>query len=365
MEPLFGSDGKPLWYRSPKHGRSGDLLTTKLATDTYIVVIQFGAIAAIALLYWSQLVSMVRGLLGRDPAGRRLLINIMIAFVPAAGIGFLAHDWIDENLFSVKTVIVAQVAGALLMFYAEYWYGKNLLAGTRVERSEISPLGAAGVGLLQCAALCPGTSRSMMTIVGGYFAGLDPRRSAEFSFILGFVTLTAASFYKSLSGGPAMIEVFGWPHVLLGGIVAAVTAAAAGDIIMVGPTATTWGPVTFPAQKELAVYGLSGASHSNTISVGAITFSPAVGTAQQNQLWLANLYVNGDFSGAQGVLFSGAAPGRLRMVGCFVSDSGTGNSIVSNNSGVGASFYVVDCLTDAGDAVPSPRLVYYTSQRQP
>jgi undecaprenyl-diphosphatase len=226
MEPLFGSDGKPLWYRSPKHGRSGDLLTTKLATDTYIVVIQFGAIAAIALLYWSQLVSMVRGLLGRDPAGRRLLINIMIAFVPAAGIGFLAHDWIDENLFSVKTVIVAQVAGALLMFYAEYWYGKNLLAGTRVERSEISPLGAAGVGLLQCAALCPGTSRSMMTIVGGYFAGLDPRRSAEFSFILGFVTLTAASFYKSLSGGPAMIEVFGWPHVLLGGIVAAVTAAA-------------------------------------------------------------------------------------------------------------------------------------------
>ena len=139
---------------------------------------------------------------------------------------------------------------------------------------------------------------------------------------------------------------------------AAVTAAAAGDIIMVGPTATTWGPVTFPAQKELAVYGLSGASHSNTISVGAITFSPAVGTAQQNQLWLNNLYINGNFTGAQGVLFSGAAPGRFRMVGCFVADSGTGNSIVSNNSGVGASFYVVDCLTDAGDAVPSPRLVH-------
>jgi len=64
-----------------------------------------------------------------------------------------------------------------------------------------------------------------MTIVGGYFAGLDPRRSAEFSFILGFVTLTAASAYKSLKGGSAMISVFGWPHIIVGCVVAAVVAA--------------------------------------------------------------------------------------------------------------------------------------------
>jgi undecaprenyl-diphosphatase len=224
-QPLLGPDGQPMWHRAPKGTRSGELLTMKLAADTYIVVIQFGAIAAVALLYWAQLISMVRGLFGRDPAGLRLLINVMIAFVPAAGIGFLAHDWIDEHWFSVETVIFAQVAGALLMFYAEYWYGKKILSGTRVERTELTPLGAASVGILQCAALCPGTSRSMMTIVGGYFAGLDPRRAAEFSFILGFVTLTAASIYKSFKGGSAMIQVFGWPHVLLGGAVAAVTAA--------------------------------------------------------------------------------------------------------------------------------------------
>ena len=223
--PIFDKDGKPMWHKKPKDGRPGEMLTLKQATDTYIVVIQFGAIAAVALLYWSQLWSMWRGLIGRDPTGLRLLVNVAIAFVPAAGIGFLAHDWIDENLFSIPTVIVAQVLGAFVMFYAEYWYGKNLLAGTRVEKEEISPAGALGVGLMQCAALIPGTSRSMMTIVGGYFAGLDPRRAAEFSFILGFVTLTAASIYKSMKGGSVMIAVFGWSHVILGAVVAAITAA--------------------------------------------------------------------------------------------------------------------------------------------
>ncbi|MDP3071597.1 MAG: undecaprenyl-diphosphate phosphatase [Opitutaceae bacterium] len=224
-DPLFGPDGEPLWHRKPKDDRPGELLTMKLASGTYVVMIQFGAIAAVAILYWSRLLSMAMGLLGRDPAGLRLLINVMIAFVPAAGIGFLAHGWIEENLFSVKAVIFALVAGAMLMFYAEYWYGKHLMAGTRVEREEISPVGAAGVGLLQCAALWPGTSRSMMTIVGGYFAGLDPRRAAEFSFILGFVTLTAASIYKGWKGGAAMIQVFGWQNVILGSVVAAITAA--------------------------------------------------------------------------------------------------------------------------------------------
>lgn len=223
--PLNGRDGQPLWYKKAKGDQPGEPLTLKLAADTYIVVIQFGAIAAVALLYWNQLVSMLLGLLGRDAAGRRLLINVLIAFVPAAGIGFLANKWIDKYLFSVGTVIVMQVVGAFLMFYAESWHRKKLKAGLAADRTELTPKGALSIGLLQCVAMCPGTSRSMMTIVGGYFAGLDPRRAAEFSFILGFVTLTAASIYKSLKGGVAMIQVFGWPNIVLGGIVAAVTAA--------------------------------------------------------------------------------------------------------------------------------------------
>lgn len=231
-EPLIGADGQPLWHRKPSaKNPKGEPLTLKLAADTYTVVIQAGAIAAVALLYWSQFMAMLRGLLGRDPAGLRLFLNVIIAFLPAAVIGFLAHNWIDEHLFSVGAVIIAQVAGALLMFYAEWWRRKSVRSATaRAETADatlvsLTPMKAATIGALQCVAMWPGTSRSMMTIVGGYFVGLDPKRSAEFSFLLGFVTLSAASVYKGLKSGSAMIQVFGWPHVLLGGVVAAITAA--------------------------------------------------------------------------------------------------------------------------------------------
>ena len=224
--PLRGPDGQPLWHRRPsRKNPQGEPLTLKLAADTYTVVIQFGAIAAVALLYWSQFMAMLRGLLGRDAAGLRLFINLIIAFVPAAAIGFLAHDWIDAHLFSIGAVIVAQVAGALLMFYAEAWLKRRATPPSSHPLSDLTPRKAATIGALQCVAMWPGTSRSMMTIVGGYFVGLDPRRSAEFSFLLGFITLTAASVYKGYKSGGAMIQVFGWSNVILGAVVAAVTAA--------------------------------------------------------------------------------------------------------------------------------------------
>lgn len=235
-QPLVAPDGKPLWHKKPSaKNPAGEPLTMKLAADTYTVVIQAGAIAAVALLYWSQFMAMLRGLQGRDIEGRRLLINVIIAFIPAAVIGFLAHSWIDEHLFSVRAVIIAQVAGAFLMIYAEWWRrnreSASIDAKPTADReaasglTALTPMKAAAIGGLQCIAMWPGTSRSMMTIVGGYFVGLDPRRSAEFSFLLGFVTLSAASLYKGLKSGGAMIQVFGLSHILLGAVVAAITAA--------------------------------------------------------------------------------------------------------------------------------------------
>ena len=226
-QPLAGPDGQALWHKKPsKENPAGEPLTIKLAADTYNIVLQAGAIAAVALLYWPRFVSMFRGLLGRDPIGLRLLINLVIAFIPAAVFGLLAHDWIDENLFSAGAVIVALIAGAFLMFFAEAWRKRSQPHPAELTGiGELTTRSAAIIGLLQCVAMWPGTSRSMMTIVGGYFVGLDPRRSAEFSFLLGFVTLSAASLYKGYSSGASMIQVFGWSNAILGGVVAAITAA--------------------------------------------------------------------------------------------------------------------------------------------
>ena len=207
-QPLLGRDGLPLWYRKPSvQHPAGVPLTTALAADTFTIVIQFGAIAAVAILYWRQLLAMLNGLCGRDPAGLRLLRNLVIAFIPAAVLGLALGRWIGDHLFSIGAVIAAQVAGALFIFWAENYRRQREARGREeIHAIELTPRQALNIGLLQCVALWPGTSRSMMTIVGGYLAGLDPRRSAEFSFLLGLVTLTAATAYKSYQSGAAMIQ---------------------------------------------------------------------------------------------------------------------------------------------------------------
>ncbi|MDD2763877.1 MAG: undecaprenyl-diphosphate phosphatase [Opitutaceae bacterium] len=227
--PLADDAGRPLWYKRPSiRNPAGEPLTLKRAADAYSVVIQFGAILAVALLYWPKLLEIYFGLLGRDPVGLRLLRNLIVAFVPAAVAGLLLNRWIDQYLFSVQAVVVAQISGAVLMIAAERWRRHYATSANAVlNPADLPARRALGIGLMQCLALWPGTSRSMTTIVGGYFAGLEPVRAAEFSFLLGLVTLTAATAYKGCQSGPAMIAVFGWPHVLLGIVVAALSAAAA------------------------------------------------------------------------------------------------------------------------------------------
>jgi undecaprenyl-diphosphatase len=220
---FIDSSGQALWYRKPRDGDAGQLLTPSLANEAYIVVIQCGAIFAIIPICWSQLVLMWRGVVQRrDPRGQRLFLNLIIAFTPAAVLGLLLHDWIDENLFSKGAVIFALIAGALLMFVADRW-GRRLQEEDR--QTELKPDGAAWIGFLQCLSMWPGVGRPMMTIVGGYLAGLPPGPAAGFSFLLGFVTLTAATFYKGYKSGPLIIEIFGWQSVLIGIVVAGITAS--------------------------------------------------------------------------------------------------------------------------------------------
>jgi undecaprenyl-diphosphatase len=227
--PLTDAEGNPLWHKRPTPDRpEGVPLTLKLAADTYAVVIQVGAIAAVVLLYGQRFVSMLLGLFGRSSAGLRLLRNILLAFLPAGVIGFALHDLIGRHLFSVEAVIAALIGGAGLMLWAENWRRRNSGIGfSKADPADLTPRKALFIGFAQCLALWPGTSRSMVTIVGGYLAGLSPVKAAEFSFLVGLPTLAGAAVYKGARSGGAMIEVFGWGNVLIGAAVAALSAALA------------------------------------------------------------------------------------------------------------------------------------------
>lgn len=226
-------NGITLWIKPPTENEAGIPLTSEVVANAYLVVIQAGAIAAVILLYWRTLLGILTGLLGKNPNGLKLLRNIVIATFPAALLGLLLDDWIEEHLFSVPAVLVALVAGAVLMMAADRWMRRRGMLGEATDSDAVddiaflSPAKALLVGGMQCFALWPGTSRSMMTIVGGCFAGLKPARAAEFSFLLGLPILTGAALYKSLDTGPAMVAHFGLPSILWGCLVAAVSAALA------------------------------------------------------------------------------------------------------------------------------------------
>ncbi len=225
-EPLHDGAGRPIWYKKPsvKHP-DGVPLTLKLAADTYTVVIQAGAIAAVVLIFWGRLMGILHGLMGRNNAGLRLLRNIMVACVPAVVIGLGAGSLIDK-LFSIQAVVVALISGAILMMAAERWRKQQPVTSiSRLDPADLTVRQSLGIGLMQCLALWPGMSRSMVTMVGGYFSGLSPARSAEFSFLVGLPILTGAALLKSYKAGSAMIEVFGTPSLVLGSLVAAVSAA--------------------------------------------------------------------------------------------------------------------------------------------
>jgi undecaprenyl-diphosphatase len=143
-------------------------------------------------------------------------------------LGLPLHGLIDKYLFSVGAVIGALVVGAVVMLLAERWrHARSGVGLSKGEPSDLTPAKSIGIGFAQCLALWPGTSRSMVSIVGGYLAGLNPAKAAEFSFLIGLPALGGAAFLKALKSGPAMIEVFGWSHMLLGCIVAAISALIA------------------------------------------------------------------------------------------------------------------------------------------
>ncbi|MFZ5477677.1 MAG: undecaprenyl-diphosphate phosphatase [Myxococcota bacterium] len=188
------------------------------AADAYAICIQAGAIVAVLGLYRARVAQMLRGLAGRDEAGRRLFVQLVIAFLPAAVLGFLFDDVVEALLFGLWPVVVAWTVGGVAI----------LLLPTRTGGKPIEGLDnrtAFLIGCAQCLALWPGTSRSLATILGGVMLGVSLPAAVEFSFLLGLETLGAATLYAGLKHGDEMVSTFGVAPLAIGFVAAAVSAA--------------------------------------------------------------------------------------------------------------------------------------------
>ncbi|MEO5915924.1 MAG: undecaprenyl-diphosphate phosphatase [Luteolibacter sp.] len=216
-------------------------LQAKEAADAFAVCIQGGAILAVLGLYWKRVIQMIQGVLGKNPEGLKLAINIIAGFLPAAVIGVILSHKIKEHLFGLWPVVIAWFIGGVGILAVSWWRKSNPPRSGGVELAGLTLKMALIIGLLQCVAMCPGTSRSLMTICGGLLVGLSIRAAVEYSFLLGVLTLTAATakdavgkvkgldpMYDKLFGGTKlMLNEYGAVPMIIGIVAAAISAAIA------------------------------------------------------------------------------------------------------------------------------------------
>lgn len=188
--------------------------------DTFIVMIQLGAILAVVAVYFSRLWKVLLGLPGPDPAARRFAVSVLLAFLPSALIGLLLHDFIKAVLFNTTIVCISLIVGGFALIALERWAPKP----RENDAMAFSWKTALGVGLFQCLSIIPGVSRSGATIVGGLLLGVDKRAAAEFSFFLAIPTMVGAfvlDFWESrdlLNGGALQLIAVGFVVSFLSGL---------------------------------------------------------------------------------------------------------------------------------------------------
>jgi undecaprenyl-diphosphatase len=206
-------------------GRGAELVKAP-GLDAFEIVIQLGAILAVLGLYRRHVWRIIQGLLGRDREGLRLLLNLAVAFLPAAVLGLALRETIKTLLFSPLTVAIALAVGGGVMIAAErIFYRSGPVRQRTTDIVKITLRQAFIIGLCQCLALCPGTSRSMVTILGGIIVGLDMVTAAGFSFLLALPTLGGATFYEGIREWSTLGDAVGIPGLLIGIVVSGVVAA--------------------------------------------------------------------------------------------------------------------------------------------
>jgi undecaprenyl-diphosphatase len=209
------------------------------AADAFAICIQAGAILAVLGLYRVRVGHMVLGVLGRDEAGRKLAWNILAAFIPAAALGFVLEKTIKKYLFGgnewgLWPVVAAWfVGGAAILAVSFVRRRKSGQPQKFLSLDDLTVRMAVIVGVAQCLAMWPGVSRSLITIVGGLLVGLSLSAAVEFSFLLGVLTLSAATAYDALKHGREMLVAFG-PLPLAVGFFAAWISAVLAVKWMVG-----------------------------------------------------------------------------------------------------------------------------------
>jgi len=184
------------------------------------IAIQTGAILAVVIVYWEKIASTVVALPTQRLA-RRFALNVLIAFVPAVVLGLLFGKAIQAHLFTPNVVASSFIIGGFIILWVEAWRRIPLYDGhpddhVRVVNVEsMTPLDALKIGLVQCLAMIPGTSRSGATIIGGMLLGLSRKAATDFSFYLAIPTLIGAGAY-SLFKDRALLSMSDVPMFVVG-----------------------------------------------------------------------------------------------------------------------------------------------------
>lgn len=187
----------------------------KAAIDAFDIVIQAGAWLACCWYYAPLLIERVRDLRSQEPVrrsqGMRLGIGLAVAFVPVVLVGLLLRKKIKLLFFGPGPVAVALAVGGIAMIAADLWIARRARLHTDAGRPlvDLSLQDAGIIGAFQCFSLMPGTSRSMATMVGGLFSGLDRRAAADFSFLLAIPVLGAATAYELMKEGRLLLDQVG------------------------------------------------------------------------------------------------------------------------------------------------------------
>jgi undecaprenyl-diphosphatase len=184
----------------------------KDASNSYAIIIQIGAILAVLSLYRRRIGQIYQGLIGRNKDGLRLFFMLMLAFLPAAVIGLLFGDIIKSHLFGMWPIAFGWFVGGVAIFLRP----KNKAMGATLTIEQMRWQNAIFIGIIQVAAMWPGISRSLATIFGGLIAGLGLSAALEFSFLLGLITLGAATSYEILDSGVKVFTAYGVMMPLVG-----------------------------------------------------------------------------------------------------------------------------------------------------